>query len=85
MSMQMFVRHQNGALAEAIRIWKRNSDKEFEGVEDCPICYSVIHIGNHSLPRRACVTCKYKFHKACLDKWFYTSNKKLCPLCQSPC
>ncbi|KAL1217589.1 E3 ubiquitin-protein ligase listerin [Cardamine amara subsp. amara] len=85
MSMLMFVRNQNGALAEAIRIWKRNSDKEFEGVEDCPICYSVIHTVNHSLPRRACVTCKYKFHKACLDKWFYTSSKKLCPLCQSPC
>ncbi|XP_023635520.1 E3 ubiquitin-protein ligase listerin [Capsella rubella] len=85
MSMQLFVRNQNGALAEAIRIWKRNSDKEFEGVEDCPICYSVIHTANHSLPRRACVTCKYKFHKACLDKWFYTSSKKLCPLCQSPC
>ncbi|XP_010483427.1 PREDICTED: E3 ubiquitin-protein ligase listerin-like [Camelina sativa] len=85
MSMQLFVRNQNGALAEAIRIWKRNSDKEFEGVEDCPICYSVIHTVNHSLPRRACVTCKYRFHKACLDKWFLTSNKKLCPLCQSPC
>ncbi|CAH8358759.1 unnamed protein product [Eruca vesicaria subsp. sativa] len=85
MSMQMFVRNQNGALAEAIRIWKRNSDKEFEGVEDCPICYSVIHTVNHSLPRRACVTCKYKFHKACLDKWFLTSHKKVCPLCQSPC
>ncbi|RID41251.1 hypothetical protein BRARA_J01226 [Brassica rapa] len=85
MSMLMFVRNQNGALAEAIRIWKRNSDKEFEGVEDCPICYSVIHTVNHSLPRRACVTCKYKFHKACLDKWFLTSHKKVCPLCQSPC
>ncbi|ESQ42538.1 hypothetical protein EUTSA_v10012416mg [Eutrema salsugineum] len=85
MSMLMFVRNQNGALAEAIRIWKRNSDKEFEGVEDCPICYSVIHTANHSLPRRACVTCKYKFHKACLDKWFLTSHKKVCPLCQSPC
>ncbi|CAN8253175.1 unnamed protein product [Cochlearia groenlandica] len=85
MSMLMFVRNQNGALAEAIRIWKRNSDKEFEGVEDCPICYSVIHPVNHSLPRRACGTCKYKFHKACLDKWFLTSHKKVCPLCQSPC
>jgi hypothetical protein len=85
MSMLMFVRNQNGALAEAIRIWKRNSDKEFEGVEDCPICYSVIHTVNHSLPRRACTTCKYKFHKACLDKWFLTSHKKVCPLCQSPC
>ncbi|KAJ4907854.1 E3 ubiquitin-protein ligase listerin [Raphanus sativus] len=76
MSMLMFVRNQNGALAEAIKIWKRNSDKEYEGVEDCPICYSVIHPVNHSLPRRACATCKYKFHKACLDKWFLTSHKK---------
>ena len=39
---------QNGALAEAIRIWKNNFDKEFEGVEECPICYSVIHTANHS-------------------------------------
>ncbi|XVF05828.1 hypothetical protein REPUB_Repub05bG0206800 [Reevesia pubescens] len=36
MSMMLFVRNQNGALAEAIRIWKRNFDKEFEGVEECP-------------------------------------------------
>ncbi|KAM7257486.1 hypothetical protein ACFE04_013227 [Oxalis oulophora] len=54
MSMMLFVRNQNGALAEAIRVWKRNFDKEFEGVEECPICYSVIHTANHSLPRLAC-------------------------------
>ncbi|CAJ1970731.1 unnamed protein product [Sphenostylis stenocarpa] len=40
MSMMLFGRNQNGALAEAIGIWKRNFDKEFEGVEECPICYS---------------------------------------------
>ncbi|KAK3022274.1 hypothetical protein RJ639_045381, partial [Escallonia herrerae] len=40
MSMMLFIRNQNGALAEAIRIWKSNFDKEFEGVEECPICYS---------------------------------------------
>ncbi|OMO82940.1 Zinc finger, RING-type [Corchorus capsularis] len=84
MSMMMFVRNQNGALAEAIRIWKRNFDKEFEGVEECPICYSVIHTANHSLPRLACKTCKHKFHAACLYKWFSTSHKSSCPLCQSP-
>ncbi|TKY56562.1 E3 ubiquitin-protein ligase listerin [Spatholobus suberectus] len=65
MSMMLFVRNQNGALAEAIGIWKRNFDKEFEGVEECPICYSVIHTTNHSLPRLACKTCKHKFH-SCL-------------------
>ncbi|GFZ19943.1 HEAT/U-box domain-containing protein [Actinidia rufa] len=84
MSMLLFVRNQNGALAEAIRIWKSNFDKEFEGVEECPICYSVIHTANHSLPRLACKTCKHKFHSACLYKWFSTSHKSTCPLCQSP-
>ncbi|CAI0399632.1 unnamed protein product [Linum tenue] len=84
MSMMMFVRNQNGALAEAIRIWKSNLDKEFQGVEECPICYSVIHTDNHSLPRLACRTCKHKFHSACLYKWFSTSHKSSCPLCQSP-
>ncbi|KAK7372192.1 hypothetical protein VNO80_05564 [Phaseolus coccineus] len=84
MSMMLFVRNQNGALAEAIGIWKRNFDKEFEGVEECPICYSVIHTTDHSLPRLACKTCKHKFHSACLCKWFSTSHKSSCPLCQSP-
>ncbi|KAK4274883.1 hypothetical protein QN277_018048 [Acacia crassicarpa] len=84
MSMVLFVRNQNGALAEAIGIWKRNFDKEFEGVEECPICYSVIHTTNHALPRLACKTCKHKFHSACLYKWFSTSHKSSCPLCQSP-
>lgn len=84
MSMMLFVRNQNGALAEAIRTWKQNFDKEFEGVEECPICYSVIHTANHSLPRLACKTCKHKFHSACLYKWFSTSHKSTCPLCQSP-
>ncbi|KAI4382450.1 hypothetical protein MLD38_008413 [Melastoma candidum] len=74
---------QNGALAEAMRIWKQNFDKEFEGIEECPICYSVIHTANHSLPRLACKTCKHKFHSACLYKWFSTAHKSNCPLCQS--
>lgn len=84
MSMLLFVHNQNGALAEAIGIWKRNIDKEFEGVEECPICYSVIHTTNHSLPRLPCKTCKHKFHSPCLYKWFSTSHKSSCPLCQSP-
>ncbi|KAJ4978445.1 hypothetical protein NE237_009225 [Protea cynaroides] len=84
MSLTAFVRNQNGALAEAIRIWKSNFDKEFLGVEECPICYSIIHTTNHNLPRLACKTCKHKFHAACLYKWFSTSHKSTCPLCQSP-
>ncbi|XP_020522309.1 E3 ubiquitin-protein ligase listerin isoform X2 [Amborella trichopoda] len=84
LSMAAFVRNQNGALAEAIHIWKSNVDKEFQGVEECPICYSIIHTTNHGLPRLACKTCKHKFHSACLYKWFSTSHKSTCPLCQTP-
>lgn len=84
LSMASFLRNQNGAVAEAIQIWKQNVDREFEGVEECPICYSIIHTSNHSLPRLACRTCKHKFHAACLYKWFSTSHKSTCPLCQTP-
>ncbi|ONM19885.1 E3 ubiquitin-protein ligase listerin isoform X2 [Zea mays] len=84
LSLTSFVRSQNGAIAEAIRTWKSNFDKEFEGVEECPICYSILHTSNHNLPRLACKTCKHKFHGACLYKWFSTSNKSTCPLCQTP-
>ncbi|XBH75084.1 hypothetical protein VPH35_101901 [Triticum aestivum] len=84
LSLTSFVRNQNGAVAEAIQTWKKNFDKEFEGVEECPICYSILHTSNHGLPRLACKTCKHKFHGACLYKWFSTSNKSTCPLCQTP-
>jgi hypothetical protein len=84
LSMASFLRNQNGALLEAIQMWKKNVDREFEGVEECPICYSIIHTTNHSLPRLACKTCKHKFHSACLYKWFSTSHKSTCPLCQTP-
>ncbi|KAI5061228.1 hypothetical protein GOP47_0023733 [Adiantum capillus-veneris] len=84
LSMAAFLRNQNGAVAEAIQIWRQNVDREFEGVEECPICYSIIHTTNHSLPRLACKTCKHKFHAPCLYKWFSTSHKSTCPLCQTP-
>lgn len=51
---------------EGLALWKNNVDKRFEGVEDCMICFSVIHGSNYSLPKKACRTCKKKFHSACL-------------------
>ena len=84
LSIAAFLRNQNGAVAEAVALWKENVDQEFEGVEECPICYSVIHTSNHSLPKLACKTCKHKFHAACLYKWFSSSHKSTCPLCQTP-
>ncbi|KAK1272073.1 E3 ubiquitin-protein ligase listerin [Acorus gramineus] len=83
LSLSAFIRNQNGAMAEAICIWKNNFDKEFKGVEDCPICYSVFHTSDRSLPQFACTTCKYKFHKLCIYKWRATSHNNKCPLCQT--
>lgn len=57
---------QNGSIMEGLALWKNNVDKRFEGVEDCMICFSVIHGSNYSLPKKACRTCKKKFHSACL-------------------
>ncbi|KAK2527212.1 Ltn1 [Columba guinea] len=81
-STQLFNSMTNGSIMEGLSLWKNNVDKRFEGVEDCMICYSVIHSSNYSLPKKACRTCKKKFHSACLYKWFTSSNKSTCPLCR---
>ncbi|MEE6468105.1 hypothetical protein FKM82_008163 [Ascaphus truei] len=73
---------ENGSIMEGLALWKNNVDKRFEGVEDCMICFSVIHGSNYSLPKKACRTCKKKFHSECLYKWFTSSNKSTCPLCR---
>jgi hypothetical protein len=72
----------DASLVGALSLWKRNLDKEFEGVEPCPICYSVIALGDRSLPRMACPTCKHAFHSSCLLKWFRSSHESKCPLCR---
>ncbi|KAJ1488840.1 hypothetical protein T484DRAFT_1615982 [Baffinella frigidus] len=84
LSMRTLLDNKDGSLLDAILLWKHNIDQVFEDVEECPICYTVLHIVNNSLPRMACHTCRNKFHSACLSKWFNTSNKSTCPLCQSP-
>ena len=62
----VFVFLQNGTLLQGLAIWKANLDKHFAGMEDCMICFSVIHHSNQSLPRLTCKTCKKKFHNICL-------------------
>ena len=57
---------QNGSLQNGVLLWKRNVDKRFEGVDDCMVCFSVIHNSNYQLPRLTCRVCKKKFHSACL-------------------
>ena len=84
LSMSAFLMNQDGSIAEALVLWRQNLDKTFEGVDECPICYSVIQTVDRSLPTMACRTCRYKFHSACLYKWFSTSHKSVCPMCKSP-
>ena len=57
---------QNGSLNDGLQLWKSNLDKHFSGVQDCMICFSIIHTANYSLPKLACKTCQNKFHSACL-------------------
>jgi FANCL C-terminal domain len=55
-----------------------------QGVEECLICYSIVHPANGQLPKMPCRTCAKCFHAACLYKWFQSSAKSTCPHCQSP-
>ncbi|KAG1654853.1 hypothetical protein FOA52_012197 [Chlamydomonas sp. UWO 241] len=84
LSISAFLRNQNRGVADAVELWKKNVDKEFEGVEPCLICYSVISATNSQLPRLQCRTCSVRFHPACLYKWFKSSGKSACVHCQSP-
>lgn len=47
-------------------LWKRNLDKKFQGVEECYICYSILHSSNYQIPKLSCRTCHKKFHSSCL-------------------
>lgn len=74
----------DGCVADAVALWIRNLEKEFEGMEPCPICMSIIEARNLSLPERECRTCHNKFHNSCILRWFKTSGRSKCVLCQCP-
>jgi hypothetical protein len=78
-----YLTHQNGSIMESLQIWKKNVDKKFSGVEECTICYAVIHGTNYQLPKKKCRTCRKLFHSVCLYKWFESSNNSTCPLCRN--
>uniref|UniRef100_A0A2L2Y589 E3 ubiquitin-protein ligase listerin n=1 Tax=Parasteatoda tepidariorum TaxID=114398 RepID=A0A2L2Y589_PARTP len=83
MQLTTVLRYQNGSILDGLNIWKRNLDKKFEGVEECMICYYVLHSSTLKLPKLSCRVCKKKFHSACLYKWFDTSYNSTCPLCRN--
>ncbi|ODQ67826.1 hypothetical protein NADFUDRAFT_80975 [Nadsonia fulvescens var. elongata DSM 6958] len=81
LASQAIVSSQNGTVMDSLQLFKRNVTLHFDGVEDCAICYSILH-QDHTLPSKTCSTCKNKFHASCLYKWFKSSNSSTCPLCR---
>ncbi|XP_050305694.1 E3 ubiquitin-protein ligase listerin [Anthonomus grandis grandis] len=82
LQFQKCVLYQNGKIWNGLSLWNANLDKKFDGVEECYICYAVLHAGTFQLPKLSCSTCKKKFHSTCLYKWFSTSHQTTCPLCR---
>lgn len=83
LSIRNLIQSRNGDIISAILLWKSNIDNEMDGVEECHICYCVLHGTDRSLPTLPCKNCLNKFHVGCIRKWFNTSNKSNCPLCQT--
>lgn len=85
LSLQTLVRSPifSGNLLEVVKRWQANALKLFQGLEECAVCYSVLHASDKSLPGPACKQCKHKFHAACLYKWFKSSGNATCPLCRA--
>jgi hypothetical protein len=84
LQITQMLNNQGGTLSDALLLWKENVDKEFEGVEPCPVCYSVLHVKTHKLPSVECNTCHNRFHMDCLSQWFRSSGKSNCVICQQP-
>lgn len=83
LQLAIFLTHQNGSIWDGLVLWKSSLDKRFEGVEECYICFAILHNPSHQLPKLSCHTCRKKFHSHCLYKWFTTSNKSTCPICRN--
>lgn len=50
LQIMRMLNNQDGTIMDALLLWKENVDKEFEGVEPCPICYSVLCVKTHRMP-----------------------------------
>jgi hypothetical protein len=84
LSIMTMLNNEDGSILDALLLWKENVDKEFEGIEACPVCYSIICVKTHTMPNLQCKTCHNRFHSSCLFKWFQSSGKNQCVLCQQP-
>ena len=81
--MRSLLAKENESMLNSLLLWKENIDRQFEGVEECYICFCIVHASSKQLPKMSCKTCKHKFHAGCIKKWFDTKNESKCPLCKS--
>ena len=84
LQIMLMLNSQDGSILDALMLWKQNIDTEFQGVEACPVCYSVLCMKTHAMPNLECKTCHNRFHSSCLYKWFNSSGKNQSVLCQQP-
>ena len=66
-----------------INMWMTQVKNLIGKIQECPICYSSFHTSSRSIPSKKCQTCNNTFHSECLLRWFNSSQKSNCPLCQS--
>lgn len=83
LATQLFFKSENINILEGIMLWRQNVEKSFEGMEPCPICYSIFHPSDRSLPGPSCKTCRNKYHPSCLYKWFKSSGNATCAMCRA--
>ena len=73
------------ALASAVVYWHQRLVSLLRDAPECPICYQVLHSRTGQVSRVRCPTCRYRFHAACLYRWFSSAaHGATCPLCRSP-
>ena len=58
---------------DVLLLWKQNVDKEFNGVEPCPVCYSVLCIKTHSMPNLECKICHNRSRSVTTDSTHHAS------------
>jgi hypothetical protein len=64
---------------DEIEIEIHREKKEEDNKEDiCSICFEP-----YSKNEKTTLLCAHYFHTHCIEKWFYTREKEICPLCNS--
>lgn len=53
----------------------------FDSIDSCHICFCVLTEGG-AIASLKCSNCNCAFHAECLAKWFATSHKSICCMCQ---